>query len=142
MADTVSVIERIETSRQLHVTMTGVSDGTGELGATKVNISGRTMSPAQAGIEAIDLDTLVIEKVEWAIQGYTYLRFYWDTPEQNDIVVLTPGEGKLHFGDTGLVDPDRANATALSPGNIVLDTLGHSSGDSYVVNMWLRKKEA
>lgn len=129
--------------RRYDVTLTAVSDGTGETDATKVEIDDLTMASGEAGSDVIEVASLAVESIEWSMQGYTYIRLYWDTPAKTDIIILSPGDGYFHFGqlpEGGLHDPDKANRTDLAPGNIVLTTVGHSSGDSYTIKLRLIKK--
>lgn len=142
MADYTAQTVLVDNQRRYVVTLNGISDGTGETDATKVTLTDMYMAGAQAGAEQIVVGSLVVEGIEWAIQGYTAIRFFWDTPEQNEIAILSPGEGSLCFEDTGLIDPDKANADTFNPGNIVMTTTGHSAGDTYTITLRLRKKAA
>ena len=139
MVDRVNTVVLADTAQRYIATFNNVSDGTGETDATKVAIdtlvTGLGVAPR----------TLVVEKIEWAMQGYTRIELYWDTPEQNLIAVLTTDMGEMDFVEDdkmqGLIDPDADADSTRVGGNIVLTSAGANSGDSYTITMWLRKKQ-
>ena len=136
MSDESQITVRFDGNLRHQVTLTGLSDGTGETGSTKVDIGNLRMSGGQAGASPLVPGTLVVEKIEWDLQGYTYINLYWDTDEDNYIAHLAPGSGEISLGDVGLVDPARGQAN----GNINLTSVGADSGDTYTISLWLRKK--
>ncbi len=136
MSDETQITVRFDGNLRHCVTLTGLSDGTGEADSTKVDLGQLTMGSGEAGRNALPVGSVVIERIEWMIQGYTRIDLYWDTNEDNYIAHLTPEHGWLTFGDIGLVDP----AKGQDNGNINLTSIGASSGDSYTITLWLRKK--
>ena len=145
MADTTQTIVNFDGMRRYDVTLTGICDGTGEADATKVDINPMTVHD---GITSIDhpVTQLVVERIEWVVQGYTRIELTWDTSEDNFIAVI-PGGGRdtnalttgasagcFEYGDVGLVDPSGEG------GSIVMNTFGNVSGDTYQIRLCLRKK--
>lgn len=99
------------------VVATNLSDGTGESAAIKVDLSALT------GAEAI-----IVKRVQWETQGYTYLTLAWDHTADDVAAFLPNGSGSIDYGK-GLVDPGSTGGT----GDLVLTTVGHDSGDTYTI---------
>ncbi len=138
MPDLVQTITMFDGLKKLCVNFKNVCDGTGETNSTKVDINQITkMASARAGDPDTVPSTLVVERIEWDVQGFTDVRLFWDTDEDNYIAILGDGShGELCWGDIGLVDP----AKGQDNGNIQLTTSGNASGDTYDITLWLRKK--
>lgn len=138
MADTVTS-SVVESFNGLMVHLTGVSDGTGESNVIKVDKSAYLASD---GAEPASLD---IEQVRWNIQGFTYIKLAWDHTTDDTALVLS-GSGYDDFsgngGDVtnpkGLPDPRSAGGT----GDLLLTSVGATSGDTYDITLWLRKSPA
>lgn len=139
MADTVKTIVILQTPTHYVVNLKNISDGTGESAVVKVDKS--TLTNATDDAEAGSLD---IERAEWSCEGMQ-ARLYWDHTT-DDLALICAGNGRADFkgklGDVpglmstpGLKDPRSVGAT----GDILLTTVGHSSGDTYDITLWLRK---
>lgn len=139
MADAVTTNVILETSTHYIAHFTNISDGTGESAVIKVDKSAITV--ASDGAEAGSLD---IEKIQWNCVGMS-VKVLWDHTT-DDLATICDGTGSIDFskeaGDVpsriglpGLKDP-RSSGGA---GDILFTTVGHSSGDTYNVTLWLRK---
>jgi hypothetical protein len=130
MADTVDVKVVYSGKRRYTVHMTNISDGTGESGVTKVDISALTGFPFTPTATTIDL-------IEYNVQGFTSVRLFWDHTTDDEIAVLGTGAGVIDWGAYGgNVDPRSSGGT----GDILLTTAGTTSGNTYDITMHLRPK--
>lgn len=117
---------------------TNVSDGTGESAVVKVDKS--AIGVALDGAEAASLD---IEKIKWNCVGMA-VRVLWDHTT-DDLATILDGSGEIDFkgGGVGKVssgDVLRDPRSAGGAGDVLFTTIGHSSGDTYQVTIWLRKQ--
>lgn len=131
MVDTVTTETLYNGQRRKIVHWTGISDGTGESGVAKVDISGLTFNngtvPTYTAIDMIDYN----------IQGYASIRLYWDHTTDDEIAILPAGSGTIHwYALGGKVDPRTTGDT----GDILLTTNGHSAGDTYDITVYFRPK--
>ena len=107
------------TNRNVRV-FTNVSDGTGESGVQKFDISGLTGAPT----------VVKINKVSWTCRGMS-LRVLFDHTTDDTVMVLH-GEGHLDFtAYGGLHDPASAGGT----GDILFTTINQVQNDTYTVVM-------
>lgn len=123
MADTVTTQVLNNGERNLIIKLTNDSDGTGETGVTKVDVS------------AYNADLVSLLKVEYDIRGMG-VALKWDADTDEDIVLLSEGQGCLDFTMSGGVKNDATGAN----GDILLTTTGQSPGDSYSITLHLKKK--
>lgn len=131
MADVVDSIVLESTIQRYIVRLTNVSDATGESAVVKVD---KSTLVASNGLEPQDL---VIDEIEWSIQGFTSVRLFWHHTANDEAVVLGTGSGFRTFWPSGgLKDPRSAGGT----GDILLTTAGAASGATYdiVLNCRLR----
>ncbi|MDA0707476.1 MAG: hypothetical protein O2963_00145 [Proteobacteria bacterium] len=132
MADTVSSNVLFNGTHRYSIHLTNDSDGTGESAVTKVDLTNLAVKSGATPAY------VVIEKIEYQVNGFNNVRLYWDRlPEDIPIVVLA-GQGELNYEDQGgLHDPKgREDGT----GDIVLTTDGPTAGDSYDIILHLRLK--
>lgn len=142
MAD--AVISRVlrNDKRIYTVQLLNLSDGTGESNVVKVDKS------ALLAQDAAEPARLAIAQIRWNIQGFTYIRLSFDH-DTDDIVRYLSGSGYDDYGGMGYPNaPDAAYvgasglladpATAGGTGDLLLTTVGHSSGDTYDILMTLR----
>lgn len=123
MADAVTSQVLVSGPRRYAVVLTGISDGTGESAVAKIDKS--TLTDA-IGAEP---STLAIQKLQWTMQGYTYIKLAFDHTTDDTAVVIA-GDGCLDFAAYGgLKDPASAGGT----GDLLLTTVGHTAGDSYTI---------
>lgn len=128
MADTVDTIVILNQSPFYVARFTNVSDGTGESAVIKVDKS--TLS----GLLNREPNKLVLQEVQWGIQGFTSVRFLWDHNTDDEMCVLPAGIGYFSYamkGQGGLVDPGSTGAT----GDVVCTTAGAISGATYDITM-------
>lgn len=141
MADAVTKNVILETADHYIVHCTNVSDGTGESAVAKVDKS--AIGVANDGAEAASLD---IEKIVWNCVGMS-VKVLWDH-STDDVATILDGNGSVDFAayaggqfggqhlyTGGLKDPRSTGAT----GDLLFTTVGHSSGDTYNITLWLRK---
>ena len=140
MADAVTTHVLANTPTAYIVHLTNVCDGTGESGVKKVDIAALVN---QYGVKP---NGLRIQKVHYAINGFTSVVLAWDrTAAANTAVLLPGGYGKLCFeGVTAeleclaLVDPSEGNADGK--GSLLLTaTQGKSASATYDITIWLAK---
>lgn len=131
MADTVDTITVFSGTKKKTLRLTNVSDGTGESAVVKADISTFT------GLSGIAPTSTVIEEIEWAIQGFTSVRLFWDHTTDDEIAVLS-GVGSVSWKDFGgLKDPKSTGGT----GDILLTTAGALSGATYDISITFRLKD-
>ena len=131
MADTVTVETLFDGRKRKIINLTGISDGTGETGVIKMDISAFTFDggkvPTYTTVDMIDFD----------VQGYTSIRLYWDHTTDDEIAIIPAGGNTIHFGAFGgKTDPRTTGGT----GDIILTTAGHTSGATYNITMYVRPK--
>lgn len=124
MADAVSSQTLIDNVRNVVMKFTNTSDGTGESAVKKVDVSELTGAPS----------TVKIKRIHYSVAGMV-ARLLWDATTDVTIVDLQ-GDGCLDceaFG--GLIN----NAGTGITGDIMLTTVGHTSGDSYSIILEMQK---
>jgi hypothetical protein len=130
MADTVDTKVVFSGRKRYVVHLTCVSDGTGESGVTKVDISALT------GFGFVPTYT-VIDLIEANVQGFTSARLYWDHTTDDEIAMLGSGPSLIDWtAYGGNVDPKSTGGT----GDILLTTAGAVSGATYDITIHLRPK--
>ncbi len=140
MADAVTTNVIMNSADHYIVHLTNVSDGTGESAVVKVD---KSTLFANDQAEPASLD---IEKIVWNCVGMS-VKLLWDHTT-DDVATILDGNGSVDFSQVaggqfggryiytgGLKDPRSAGDT----GDILLTTVGHSSGDTYNITLWLRK---
>lgn len=131
MADAVTAEYVFSGQRRKIVHLTGISDGTGESGVVKVDLSAITFNFGQVPTYS------AIDMIDYNIQGYTSIRLYWDHTTDDEIVILPAGANTVHFSALGgKTDPRTTGGT----GDIILTTAGHVSGATYDITIYLRPK--
>lgn len=129
MADAVTSQTLVDNNQWTVIKLTNTSDGTGESAVLKVDVS--ALSPAASRV------TLV--KVFYSVAGMV-ARLLWDAT--TDVTALDlQGDGCLDF-DTGPCRDFRGltnNAGTGITGDVLLTTIGHTSGDSYSIILVMRK---
>jgi hypothetical protein len=124
MADAVSSQKIIDGDRNVVMKFTNTSDGTGEAAVLKVDVSALNGAPSR----------VKIEKIRYSVAGMV-VRLLWDATTDVTIVDLQ-GDGCLDCtGFGGLPN----NAGTGITGDIMLTTVGHTSGDSYTLILEMSK---
>jgi hypothetical protein len=128
MADTVDV--KYTSKGRIHsVRLQNRSDGTGESGVTKVDIS--TLLAHDGNV----CTWTVVDRIEYAISGMT-VRLDWDHTTDDELATLA-GSGALDWSAVGgNADPKTAGDT----GDIKLTTIGHAAGSTYDITIYFRCK--
>jgi len=132
MADTVDVQYIFKGTRRIKVKLTGISDGTGETGVIKVNISDLIGPNGSAPTKT------VVESIEANVQGFTSVKLYWDHTADDEIAVLGTGFSYFDWTDVGgFTDPASAGGT----GDIELTSTGASATATYDIVVTARLKD-
>lgn len=132
MADTVDTLVLVSGQNRRAIRITNVSDGTGESAVSKI-IKANFVGPD--GVNAPG--KLVLEEIQWSIQGFTSVRLFWAHTTPDEISVLGTGNGYFNFRNVGgLVDPASAGGT----GDLTVTTAGAVSGATYDITLIVRFK--
>ena len=130
MADTVDTKVIRNGPRYYVARFQNQSDGTGETNVAKVTTSALTTWDGKT------CTYTTIERIEYAIQGFTQVRLHWDHTTNDEIATLS-GSGVIDLSsEGGMTDPKSAG----DAGNILLTTVSPAAGASYDITIWLRKK--
>jgi hypothetical protein len=132
MADTVDTKVVFNSTRIYVVKLINISDGTGESGVVKVDIS------TLIGPNGLAPTAIKVREILWSIQGFASVRLYWDHAVDDEIAVLAAGSG---YGDWtlagGLNDPRTEGGT----GDIILTTNGAAAGNTYDITLVCELKD-
>jgi len=133
MADTVTLKTLMQTKKRLVVAVNYASDGTGVTDTVVVDKSAIT------GLDGTEPGRLVVEAIEFQTDGVQLtLEFEHDT---DDVVAHLVGTGYFDFTQGGrfhgFIDPASTGGT----GDIVMTSVGHTSGDKATIVLYLRKKD-
>lgn len=131
MADLVSTIVILNNPKRLVIKLLNLSDGTGESGVVKVDKSTYT------GLNGLEPSFFMIEKIEYDISGMVVSL---SVDATTDVVLARmggTGGGVLDWTKSGGLSTKAAGDT----GDILLTTVGHTSGDSYDITLHLRKHD-
>lgn len=114
--------------RTMTVKLTNYSDGTGESAVTKVNISDLFALNGEVPTYT------VIDKIKYEVNGMA-VHLYWDRTPSETIARLNGTSGSVSgcmefCKQGGLVDPQGGGT-----GDIMLTTVGHTSGDGYDITI-------
>lgn len=132
MADTVDTKVIFSGTRRYVTKLTCISDGTGESGVVKVDIS--TLTGPSGGV----VSKVVLEEVQWSIVGFSSVRLYFDHNTDDEMAVLGSGSGYFNFRPAGgSVDPASAGGT----GDIILSSANPIVGATYDITLVLRLKD-
>ena len=134
MADAVDTLILFKGKKRQVYRFTNVSDGTGESAVVKIDKS--TLINTQ-GLEPAKI---IIEEIQWSINGFTSVRIFWDHTTDDEAAVLGTGQGfRVTMPDVqGLVDPGSAGGT----GDVLFTTAGAVSGATYDILLSIRLTDA
>ena len=123
--------------RKVTKRFTCVSDGTDETDAIKIDISElRTINgiaPTRTAIEYVKFNRQVFS-------ADSTIKLEWDRAPASTICVIASGDGELNFTETGgLPDPSAAGDRT---GDILLSSVGGTSGDAYDITICLKLKDS
>ena len=131
MADTVASQTLADGPKTAVLKLTNISDGTGESAVTKVDVSA-----LQTSADGDTCTGVTIERIWWQCIGMK-VQILWDAT--TDLFCIELGEN--HSGDHdytkfgGLTN----NSGSGKTGDVNFTTVGHTSGDTYTVILYLRK---
>jgi len=133
MADAVASQTIVDGPSHVAIKFTNISDGTGEDAVTKVDVSALE-ADSRTGLSCTDVN---IERVWWQCIGMK-VRILFDA--DTDVMAIELGENQSGDHDYskfgGLVN----NAGTGKTGDVKFTTVGASSGDTYTVILYMRKK--
>jgi hypothetical protein len=110
---------------------TNISDGTGEADVVKVDVSAFDPAVTEADIE----------KIWFATQGMS-VRIEFDA-DTDTVAFLVPTDQSGWFDFTDMLPGRlRNNSGTGKTGDIMFTTVGHSSGDTYVIILQVKKRYA
>lgn len=132
MADTVASQTILDGPFHAVMKFTNISDSTGETEVTKVDVS--ALEPNQNGVACTGV---TIERIWWQCVGMK-VRILWDAT--TDLLCIELGENQSGDHDYTVFGGLLNNAGSGKTGDINFTTVGASSGDTYTVIMYLRKK--
>ena len=132
MADAVATQTIIDGSKTAVLKFTNVSDGSGESAVTKVDVSAlANNSIGQACTGAS------IQKIWWQCTGMKVSILFDAT---SDVLAIQLGENQSGYHDYTSFGGLTNNAGSGKTGDIKFTTVGHSSGDTYTIILYLKKE--
>lgn len=124
MADNAKVIKLRDTPDQAAYLLCNASDGTGESGVTKIDISAIAMAATRVRIK----------KLYWACDGMQAILLF--DHNTDDTAIICAGNGRMQEDqDAPIIDPASAGGT----GDILLTTAGQTAGDGYTIYIEIAK---
>ena len=133
MADAVTSQTIQDGERIAVMKFTNVSDGTGESAVKKVDVS--ALSSNSAGVTCSSVD---IARVWWATVGMSVKIDFDATANVLAINLPSDSTGDEYYDDFTAI-PNNAAAGGFT-GDLDVTTLGHSSGDTYMIVLKLVKQ--
>ena len=130
MADAVATQILVDDARRAILKFTNISDGTGESGVVKVDVSTLSSYQGQA------CTSVSVNKID-AVTAGMGLNMLWDAT--TDVLILTLGEADFVTFDFSRFSGLTNNAGAGKTGDILFTTVGAASGDRYTVVMEVLK---
>lgn len=126
MVDTVSSQVLVDGERNYVIKLNCLSDGTGESGVKKVDLT--TMHPVPTSVR--------LERVQGDIFGME-VELWWEASSNVEILKMADHRVELDFCETGGLPNTKA---AGWTGNMLLTTTDASAGDSYSIVLHFKKK--
>lgn len=130
MPDAVATQILVDDARRAILKFTNISDGTGESGVVKVDVSTLSSYQGQA------CTSVAINKID-AITAGMGLNMLWDAT--TDVLILTLGEADFVTFDFSRFSGLTNNSGAGRTGDILFTTVGAAAGDRYTVVMEVLK---
>ena len=132
MADTVASQTIDDGPRYAVIKLTNISDGTGESAVTKVDVSGLASSA-----NGVACTGATIQKIWWQCTGMKVSILFDAT---SDVLAIQLGENQSGYHDYTSFGGLTNNAGSGKTGDIKFTTVGHSSGDTYTIILYLKKE--
>ena len=133
MADAVASQTIVDGPSYVAIKLTNISDGTGETAVTKVDVSALE-ADSRTGQSCTDVN---IERIWWQCIGMK-VRILFDA--DTDVMAIELGENQSGNHDYSIFGGLTNNAGTGKTGDVKFTTVGASSGDTYTVILYLRKK--
>ena len=133
MADAVASQTIVDGPSFVAIKLTNISDGTGESAVTKVDVSALE-ADSRTGLSCTDVN---IERIWWQCIGMK-VRILFDA--DTDVMAIELGENQSGNHDYSIFGGLVNNAGTGKTGDVKFTTVGASSGDTYTVILYLRKK--
>ena len=133
MADAVASQIIVDGPSFVAIKLTNISDGTGETAVTKVDVSALE-ADSRTGQSCTDVN---IERIWWQCIGMK-VRILFDA--DTDVMAIELGENQSCNHDYSIFGGLTNNAGTGKTGDVKFTTVGASSGDTYTVILYLRKK--
>lgn len=131
MADTVASQTLADGPKVAVLKLTNISDGTGESAVTKVDVSA-----LQTSADGDACTGVTIERIWWQCIGMK-VQILWDA--STDLFCIELGENQSGDHDYTKFGGLTNNSGSGKTGDLNFTTVGHSSGDTYTVILYLRK---
>ncbi len=131
MADTVASQTLADGPKIAVLKLTNISDGTGESAVTKVDVSA-----LQTSADGDTCTGVTIERIWWQCIGMK-VQILWDA--STDLFCIELGENQSGDHDYTKFGGLTNNSGSGKTGDLNFTTVGHSSGDTYTVILYLRK---
>jgi len=133
MADAVASQTIVDGPSFVAIKLTNISDGTGESAVTKVDVSALE-ADSRTGLSCTDVN---IERIWWQCIGMK-VRILFDA--DTDVMAIELGENQSGDHDYSIFGGLINNAGTGKTGDVKFTTVGASSGDTYTVILYMRKK--
>jgi|TARA_X000001388_G_C2183519_1_gene104602 hypothetical protein len=133
MADAVASQIIVDGPSFVAIKLTNISDGTGETAVTKVDVSALE-ADSRTGLSCTDVN---IERIWWQCIGMK-VRILFDA--DTDVMAIELGENQSGNHDYSIFGGLTNNAGTGKTGDVKFTTVGASSGDTYTVILYMRKK--
>jgi|TARA_E500000318_G_C3406428_1_gene151828 hypothetical protein len=131
MADAVTSQTIVDGDKHAVMKFTNVSDGTGESAVTKVDVSALASSA-----DGLTCTGVSIEEIWWQCTGMKVSLLF---DASTDVLAIQLGENQSGHHDYIRFGGIPNNAGSGVTGDINFTTVGHSSGDTYTIILYLRK---
>jgi len=133
MADAVASQTIVDGPSFVAIKLTNISDGTGEDAVAKVDVSALE-ADSRTGLSCTDVN---IERIWWQCIGMK-VRILFDA--DTDVMAIELGENQSGDHDYSIFGGLVNNAGTGKTGDVKFTTVGASSGDTYTVILYMRKK--
>ena len=125
MADAVTSQTIADGERNVVMKFTNVSDGTGEAAVAKVDVS--ALSSNSRGVACSEVRLM---QVRYAVVGMSVQMYFDATANVLLLEIAESSNGNLEFDDFGGISN---NSGSGKTGDILFTTVGHTSGDTYMI---------
>lgn len=131
MADTVTSEYVFSGHRRKLLHLTNISDGTGESGVVKIDVSALTFNFGQVPTY------VTVDMIDYDVQGMSSVRLFFDANTDDELAIIPQGSGTIDFAAYGgKTDPKTTGTT----GDVKLTTNGQVSGGTYDLRIHFRPK--